>query len=79
MNTMIIKVTAKPNSGKQEVVRVGNKEYVVKLKEKAKNNKANAELLKLMKTYLKKDVRIISGFKSKSKILEVKKINEPWE
>ena len=41
------------------------------ISEKPINNKANSEVLKMLKKYFKKDVVIKSGFKSKNKIVEI--------
>ncbi len=67
---MKIKVKVKPHSGEQSVVNDGNM-YVVKLKSPPEDNKANIELLKVLKKYFKKEVRIISGFTSRNKVVEV--------
>ena len=73
---MIIKIKVKPNSGKQEIVKVEENEYLVCLKQKAEDNEANTELIKLMKKYFKKDsvedIKIIKGLKGRNKILEAK-------
>ena len=45
--------------------------YLVHLKSPAENNKANIELLKMLKKYFGKDVKIKSGFASRNKIVEV--------
>jgi len=57
---MIIEVKVKPNSKEQEIIKTGENEYKISLKEKAEDNKANIELLKLL------------GLKSRNKIVEVK-------
>ena len=69
---MIIDVKVKPNSEKQEIKKISDKKYVVSLKKRDKDNKANIELLKLLKKYFKKEVKIVKGLKSKNKIVEVK-------
>jgi uncharacterized protein (TIGR00251 family) len=46
---MIIKVKVKPGSGKQEVVKINEEEIKVSLKSHAEDNKANLELIKLLK------------------------------
>jgi len=69
---MIIKIRVKPNSKKQGIERASENEYVVNLKSKAENNKANVELLKLLKKYFKKDIKIAKGMKSRNKIVEIK-------
>lgn len=68
---MILKIKVKPNSGKQEVKKISENEYIVCLKKPAEDNKANVELCKLLQRYFKREVRIKSGFTSKNKILEV--------
>ena len=73
---MILKIKVKPHSGKQEVIKISDEEYVVSLKKPAEDNKANIELIKLMRKYLKKDINIIKGLKSRNKIIEVKNANK---
>lgn len=71
---MILKIKVKPNSDKQEIIRVSDDEYAVNLKKPAENNKANIELLKLLKEYFKitaGDIKIIKGLKSRNKIVEI--------
>ena len=69
---MIIEVKVKPNSKEQEIIKTGENEYKISLKEKAEDNKANIELLKLLKMHFGKEVRIVKGLKSRNKIVEVK-------
>ncbi|MBU0957801.1 MAG: DUF167 domain-containing protein [Nanoarchaeota archaeon] len=69
---MQIKIKVKPNSKKQEITKISETEYQISLKSPPENNKANIELIKIMKKHLKKEVKIKSGLKSKNKILEVK-------
>ena len=69
---MRIKVRVKPNSGQQLIKKINKDEYKVYLKSQAKEGKANVELVKELKKFLKKDVVIKSGFKSRNKIIEVK-------
>lgn len=67
---MIIKVKVRPNSGRQEII--ANEEgYIVYLKSAPEDNKANMELVKLLKKHFGKAVRTKSGFISKNKIVEV--------
>lgn len=69
---MLIKINVKahPNSGKQKIARDG-KSYNIYLKSSPENNKANIELIKLLKKHFNKEVRIKSGFTSRKKIIEV--------
>ncbi len=68
---MKIKIKVKPGSGKQEIVKTGD-EYLVYLKNRAEDGKANLELLKLLKKYFGKNINIIKGLKSRNKIIELK-------
>ena len=67
---MKIKVKVKPNSKEQSIEKKENF-YLVKLKSLPKDNKANLELIKLLKKHFKKDVKIKSGFTSRRKIVEI--------
>jgi uncharacterized protein (TIGR00251 family) len=67
---MKIKVHAK--SSKEEIKKIGDEVYEVWLKEGAVNNKANSKLIKILKKYFGKEVRIKSGFTSKDKVVEIK-------
>ena len=70
---MKIHVKVKPSSSKEEVKKVNDAEYIVNLKEPARDNKANLGLIKILKKYFKQEVKIISGFKSKNKMVEFEK------
>ena len=67
---MKICVKVKPCSHKQGIEE-GNGFYIVRLKSPPKDNKANIELLKLLKKYFKKNLKIKSGFNSRKKIIEI--------
>lgn len=68
---MKISIKIHPNSSQEKIERIGDKEYEIWIKEKAEKNKANIELIKLLKRYFKKPVKINSGFSSRNKIVEV--------
>ena len=68
---MKIKIKVHPSSSKEKIIKINEEEFEIWIKEPAKKNKANIILIKLLKKYFKKDVRLISGFKSKNKIAEV--------
>lgn len=68
---MGIRVKVKTGSKKQEILKT-EEGYRVCLKEKAENNKANLELLGLLKRYFGKEVRIARGLKSRNKVVEIK-------
>jgi len=67
---MILKVKVKPSSGKQNIEKKDGF-YLVKLKSAPENNKANLELIKILKKHFKKEIVIKSGFSSRNKIVEV--------
>ncbi|MFA5019914.1 MAG: DUF167 domain-containing protein [Candidatus Pacearchaeota archaeon] len=69
---MKLKLKVHPNSSKQEIIKTSEEEYEVYLKEKPDKNKANIGLVKLLKKYLNKEVKIIHGLKSRIKYIEVK-------
>ncbi|MBS3125941.1 DUF167 domain-containing protein [Candidatus Woesearchaeota archaeon] len=71
---MRITVLAKPNKPKTELISAdpGKNTYLIHLKARPENNKANIELLKFLKKHFRKEVSIVSGFTSKKKIIELK-------
>jgi uncharacterized protein (TIGR00251 family) len=73
---MIIKVKARPNSGRQEVQKISGEEYKVYLKKSPEDNKANEELLKLLKKHFQSEAKIIKGHASRNKIIEVKDVDK---
>ncbi len=70
---MRIKIKVHTNSSQQKIERRKENIYEVWLKEKPINNKANEKLIKILREYLKRQVKIISGLKSKNKTIELKK------
>jgi len=68
---MIIQVKVYPHSGKEEIVKLTEKEYKVYLKKPAEDNKANIELLKILKRHCKMEAKIIKGLTSKNKIVKL--------
>ena len=69
---MIIKIKTKPNSGRCEIIPVSEDEIKVYLKKSPEKNKANEELIKLLKNkYKSKYIKIIKGRSSRKKIVEV--------
>ena len=77
---MIIKVKVNPSSNEQSVEKISPelfKEegyeglYYIKLKSSPQGGKANLELLKILKRYFKKEVKIKSGYTSRLKIVEI--------
>ena len=45
--------------------------YIIRIKAKPEHNKANIEIIKFLSNLLKKNVRIVSGFKSREKIIKI--------
>ena len=68
----IFKVIVKPNSKKNGILGYDEEKqaYIVSIKEKAEDNRANIELIKFLSKTLGKKARIKSGFKSKIKMVE---------
>jgi len=72
---MIINIKVKTSSNKQEIKKISNNNYTALLKNPAQDNKANLELLKILKKHFKKDIKIIKGLKSKNKVIKIKNAN----
>ena len=71
--SMKIQVKVKPNS-KSEGVTQEEYNFIVKVKEPPKEGRANQAVIKLLAQHFgvaESRVRILSGFKSKNKIIEV--------
>lgn len=71
---MRLKIKVKSNSGRQEIEKISEEEYKVFLKSSPEDNKANNELIKLLKKKFKRDIKIVSGLSSRKKVVEIK-----WE
>lgn len=70
---MRISVRVKPKSSKVKIERVDNG-YIAYIKEQAIENKANIALIKLLSEYFdipKLKINILTGAKSKNKIVEI--------
>ena len=67
-----MKLTVKviPNS-KENKIEKENGILIVRLKEKAEKGKANIALIKLLTKYFNSKVRIVSGHRSRNKIIEI--------
>lgn len=68
METIEIKV--KPNSKKDSIIQEGNI-YIVTVKAKAEDNKANIAVIKLLKKHFNKTPIIIKGLTSKKKVIRL--------
>ncbi len=70
---MRIQIRVKPNSRTEEVSQEGDS-FIVKVKEPPKEGKANQAVIRLLSEHFgvpKSRVRILSGIKSKNKVVEV--------
>jgi len=68
-----IQVRIKPNSKTEEVKQEGDG-FIVKVKEPPKEGKANQAVIKILARHFnvpQSQVRILSGFKNRDKIIEV--------
>jgi len=71
---MLLKVRAKPGSKKPGVEKVSADLWVVRVRERAVDNKANEALVEAVREELglpSRNVRMIGGFKSREKVLEI--------
>ena len=71
---MKIQVKVKPNSKTEEVSHEEGS-FVVKVKEPPREGKANQAVIKLLAAHFsvpRSQVRILSGFKSRNKVIEVR-------
>jgi uncharacterized protein (TIGR00251 family) len=75
---MKLSITVKPGSRHEKIERTANG-YVAYVKEQPIENKANRALIKLLSEYFgvpKSHITILSGMKSKQKIVEIKNISD---
>ncbi|MFX1343851.1 MAG: DUF167 domain-containing protein [Promethearchaeota archaeon] len=69
----ILRINVKPNSKKQDIIN-NDKTLTIHVKSKAMKNKANKELIDLLKAKLElasHQISIVSGFKNINKILQI--------
>ncbi len=66
-----MKIKIHPNSSKEEIKKINKDNLEIWVKEKPINNKVNLKLIKILKKYFKKQVKIKSGLKSRNKIIEI--------
>ena len=70
---MKIRVNVKPNSKIEELTHEGD-DFTIRVKEPAREGKANQAVIKLLAKHFsvsKSQVRILSGFRSRNKVIEV--------
>ena len=71
---MIIKIKVYTSSGKQEIIKISDKEYKAYLKNKREDNKANIELINSLAKYFntsQMNIHIKRGKKSNKKLIQV--------
>lgn len=71
---MRINIKAKPNSREEKVEKIDETHYVVFVKEPPVKGKANEAIRNALAIYFKigfSSVKIISGFSSRNKIIEI--------
>jgi len=66
-----LKIMVKPNSLKNEIISMDGDRYKIAIKEAPDKGKANKELVKFLHKITKKKVTIVSGLKSREKIVEL--------
>ena len=74
LNLMKIFVKAKPNSSEEKVEKIDEKNFVVSVKEPPVNGLANKAIIKALSDFLgvhPARIKIISGYTSKQKIIEI--------
>jgi uncharacterized protein (TIGR00251 family) len=68
---MKITIEVKPGSKKEEIIECSEGHLIVHVKEKRIKGKANSAVLKLIKKQYDRPVKIVSGSKSRIKIIEI--------
>lgn len=67
-------IKAKPNAKENSVVKISDAEFEVRVKEPPVQGRANSAIIEALAEYFKiskSQVRIISGFASRKKIIEI--------
>lgn len=75
---MKLSITVKPKSRQEKIEKTANG-YIAYVKEQPIENRANRALIKLLSEYFgipKSRITILSGMKSKQKIVEIKNFSE---
>ncbi|MFH1801555.1 MAG: DUF167 domain-containing protein [archaeon] len=68
---MRINVKVHANSSRVEIKKIDDFSYEIWITKKPDSNRANAEVVKILKKYFEREVEIKSGFSSRNKIIEV--------
>lgn len=68
----LIKVKVFPDSSEEKVIKKGEDEYAIKVKERAENNRANKRVFKILSLiFPEKRIELIKGFKKRNKIFKI--------
>jgi len=65
-----MKIKLHAGSSQEKIVYAGNGGYEIWIKEKPIDNKANLALERFLRKYFKKKFKVVSGFKSRDKVVE---------
>ncbi len=71
---MKIFIKAKPNSREEKIEKIGEQTFIVSVKEPPEKGKANEAIRNALAVYFKtasSRVKIISGYSSRNKIVEI--------
>ncbi len=71
---MKITIRVKPNSKENQIEEIGPNQFAVKVKAPPKENRANQEVIEVLSKYFqvpKSRISILSGLKSKQKMVEI--------
>lgn len=71
---MFIKIKVQTNCKKEGIIKKGEDSFLIKVKEKPIQGKANARILEMISGYLgieAEKIRIIKGSKTPNKLLEI--------
>lgn len=71
INKSAIEILAKTSSKKNRIIHT-SKGFIVEIKAKPENNKANLEIERFLTKIVKKPIKIISGKTSKKKLVKIK-------
>ena len=74
---MKINIRVRTNAGEQGVEKISDENYKVSLKSVPENGKANLELVKVLRKFFGRDIKIISGLSSRRKVVEVLESSTP--
>jgi uncharacterized protein (TIGR00251 family) len=72
---LLIKVKVFSNSKKDEIIKIKDDDFKVRVKEKVEKGRENRAVIKVLADYFKIDelkIKLIKGFKERNKIFEIK-------